>query len=83
MKVFRQDPWPDDREPYVFAEGVVNLKYPVGLFAVDTESFSPTLQLIQVGEFEGKLLVAVPEIFSSYDLEAHFALVCFGKAHFA
>ena len=61
MKVFRQDPWPDDREPYVFAEGVVNLKYPVGLFAVDTESFSPTLQLIQVGEFEGKLLVAVPE----------------------
>ena len=34
MKVFRQDPWPDDREPYVFAEGVVNLKYPVGLFAV-------------------------------------------------
>lgn len=61
MKVFKQDPWPDDCEPYVFAEGVVNLKYPVCLFVVDTESFSPTLQLIQIGEFEGKLLVAVPE----------------------
>eukprot|EP00435_Cladocopium_sp_Y103_P051693 s1247_g16.t1 len=57
----RQDPWPEDTLPYITAEGVINLNYPVGLFSVEAESFSTTLQLIQIGEFEEKLLVAVPE----------------------
>ena len=40
MKLFKQDPWPEDSEPYIYADGVVNLNYPVGLFAVDTQTFS-------------------------------------------
>ena len=38
----------------------MNSDYPVGFFAVDSETSAPTLQIIQIGEFSGQLLVAIP-----------------------
>ena len=60
MSCFRQPAWPSDRPPYIVEEGAVNSDYPVGLFVVDLDTNVPTLQLIQIGEFSGQLLVAIP-----------------------
>lgn len=60
MSCFRQPTWPSDRAPYIIEEGALNSDYPVGLFVVDLETNSPTLQIIQIGEFSGQLLVAIP-----------------------
>lgn len=60
MSCFRQPAWPSERLPYIVDEGTVNSDYPVGLFVVDPATFAPTLQIIQIGEFSGQLLVAVP-----------------------
>ena len=60
MSCFRQPTWPSDRAPYIIEEGALNSDYPVGLFVVDLETNSPTLQIIQIGEFSGQLLVAMP-----------------------
>ena len=60
MSCFRQPAWPSEKLPYIVDEGTVNSDYPVGLFVVDPATFAPTLQIIQIGEFSGQLLVAVP-----------------------
>eukprot|EP00435_Cladocopium_sp_Y103_P018461 s4220_g4.t1 len=40
--------------------GTVNSIYPVGQLPANLETFTPTLQIIQIGSFDGRLLVAVP-----------------------
>ena len=60
MSLVEQAPWPADTLPYVYTEGKINTVYPVGLFVVDQTTLTPTLQAIQIGEFEGQLLVCVP-----------------------
>ena len=60
MSLVKQAPWPADLLPYVYTEGKINTVYPVGLFVVDQATLTPTLQAIQIGEFEGQLLVCVP-----------------------
>ena len=60
MSLVEQAPWPADILPYVYTEGKINTVYPVGLFVVDQTTLNPTLQTIQIGEFDGQLLVCVP-----------------------
>ena len=60
MIVFRQAARPTDRTPHVLADSVVEPEYPVCLWVVDPEIGAPTVQVIQITEFEGKTLVAVP-----------------------
>ena len=60
MSLVEQAPWPADVLPYVYTEGKINTVHPVGLFVVDQTTLTPTLQAIQIGEFEGQLLVCVP-----------------------
>ena len=60
MSVFQQAEWPADVAPFVYTEGIVNAEYPVGQFVARRDASQSSLQIIQVGEFEGKLLVAVP-----------------------
>ena len=60
MSLVEQAPWPADLLPYVYTEGKINTVYSVGLFVVDQATLTPTLQAIQIGEFEGQLLVCVP-----------------------
>ena len=60
MNVFQQADWPAELEPFVYSEGTVNSEYPVGQFVARGEASQFSVQIIQVGEFEGKLLVAIP-----------------------
>lgn len=61
MSVFRQDAWPDESSPLVYAEGLVNFIYPVGQLFADQEGATGSLQVIQICELENRLLVAVPQ----------------------
>eukprot|EP00435_Cladocopium_sp_Y103_P061520 s652_g23.t1 len=56
----RRAPWPSDQLPYILDEGTVNSIYPVGLFVVDQAEGASNLQIIQIGEIEGRHLVCVP-----------------------
>ena len=60
MTLFKQPPSVVEQQPYIFEEGEVFADYPVGQFVVDSESGQSSLQVIQICELEGKLLVAVP-----------------------
>ena len=62
MSEFQQPLWPAGRLPLVYEEGVLNFSYPVSLLACDgsADLGNITLQVIQIAEFEGQLLVAVP-----------------------
>ena len=58
---FRQvvdDPLP---LPFVVAEGEINFEFPVHLFLVDPfEGVPPSIQILYIAEFDGKILAAVP-----------------------
>ena len=55
-----QPPLEADETPYVFAEGTINVNYPVNLFVVDEAEGRPSLPIISIAQFEGNQLVAVP-----------------------
>ena len=47
--------------PYIFEEGEVNSNYSVNVFEVDPEAGEPTIQILLIGRFEGRDLVALPQ----------------------
>lgn len=61
MSTFRQPASQADMPLYIFEEGVVTAEDPVGQFAVAKDSAQYCLQKIQIGEIEGKVLVAIPQ----------------------
>ena len=58
---FRQvvdDPLPS---PFIVSEGEINFEFPVHLFLVDPfEGVPPSIPILYIAEFDGKILVAVP-----------------------
>ena len=60
MTDFVQGSWHPDNRPYVYHEGVINSPYPVSLLLLGAKSGNSSVQVIQIGDFDGHLLVAVP-----------------------